>query len=102
MSRVVHAVAAAVLVVVLAGACTNSSNNQANQESTRVRTRLEESFSRDQVTCLLDALEPADVKALAATKDLDPKSKLLERYSQSLRTCVIGFQAPVTSTTAGS
>lgn len=94
---------AAVGVALLASAgCASDPPSPAEQRERNVRARLEASFSRAQVTCILDRLEADDLRALDSTGSLEADAAELRAFGDALAVCVadVELDASTTSTTA--
>lgn len=85
----------------LAG-CSDEAPDPAEARQERVETRLRDSFSAAQARCIVERLDPAAVRALDRTADLEAESVAMVAYSEAVTACVADPDAPPpeTSTTA--
>jgi glycogen debranching enzyme len=81
---------------VLLGSCSSEPPDPAEQRRDRVAERLEETFSRQQASCIVDRLDDDVIAALDAedaTAPLDAESSELLAYTDALLACVAGEDA---------
>lgn len=98
-------VAVAVAVALGVAGCSGSETDPAQARQDRVEKRLRESFSATQARCIVDHVDPAVVRALDRSVDLDADASVMRSYSDAVTACVTDPEAPTTSTsstTAGS
>lgn len=69
-------------------ACSGSEPTPAEARRARVEATLEETFSRAQVDCLLQRLDPESLATLDRSQDIDVDSPGLTAYSEALVSCV--------------
>lgn len=96
------AAALAALAALALGACTSDPPTAAEQRDQRVRDRLEVTFAKAQVDCIMDRLDDDTKDALDTTDDLPADSTALTGYSTALAACVTGDEPTTTSTTAAT
>lgn len=80
----------------LLGACSSEPPDPAEQRRDRVADRLDETFSRQQASCIIDRLDDDTVAALDAddaTAPLDAESSELLAYTDAVLGCVAGEDA---------
>ncbi len=94
--RIVALIVAASFLV---SACSGSEPTEAEARRARVEDRLEATFSRAQVDCLLDRLDGPALATLDRARDVDIDSPALASYSEALVSCVADPDG-TTSTTA--
>lgn len=92
-----RAITASVVTIVLAigsgstvAACSGSETDPAQERLERVEERLRSSFSDTQARCIVERADPAVIRALDRTVDLDPDSELVTAYSDAVAACVTG------------
>jgi hypothetical protein len=86
----------------LVAGCSSDPPDPAEVREQQVRDRLEATFSGQQASCILEALDEATIRALVRTTDLDADSDEFSRYSDAVTLCARGSSTPAaTTTTAG-
>ncbi|MCB0962364.1 MAG: hypothetical protein KDA98_03545 [Acidimicrobiales bacterium] len=80
--------AAAVAALALLAACTSDPPSPEEEREARIRDRLDETFSRAQVDCIVDQLDEPARTALDGEGALDADSEELAAYSLVLVDCV--------------
>lgn len=77
-------------------ACSGSDADPAQERQARVEERLRSSFSGTQARCIVERSDPAVIRALDRTVDLEPDSELMTAYSDAVATCVTDPAGPNT------
>ena len=97
------AVVALVLAVAvgLAG-CSDPEPDPTQVRQDRVEKRLRDSFSATQARCIVDRVDPAVVRALDRSVDLDADAAVMRAYSDAVTACVTDPDASTTSTEPGN
>jgi hypothetical protein len=70
------------------GACSDPPPDPGEARRTRVETRLRDSFSANQATCILERIDEPTLVALDRTADLDADSEPMATYSDAVVDCV--------------
>jgi hypothetical protein len=83
-------ITAVALVAVTAVGCASEPPDPATVREQQVRDRLEATFSDQQASCILDALDATTIRALVRTTDLDPDDEAFGRYSDAVAFCARG------------
>jgi hypothetical protein len=91
---------AALVVIAALGACGGSEQSPAEARRERVESRLRESFSGAQTTCILDRADDELLRALDRTRDLDADATALAAWSDVLVACVTDPDGTTTTTAA--
>lgn len=78
------------------GACSDPEPDPTQVRQDRVEKRLRASFSASQARCIVDRVDPAVVRALDRTADLDADTDIMRAYSAAVAACVTD---PTTTTT---
>ena len=79
--------ASALCAAVLVG-CASEPQDPADERRSRLRERIEATFTPAQASCILDELDDADVSAIVATAELATDDEALDAYSAAVATCV--------------
>lgn len=89
-----------VIAALLAGfvgvACSSPDTDPAQERQERVEERLRSSFSDTQARCIVDRSDPAVIRALDRTADLEPDNELMASYSEAVADCVTDPVGPTT------
>ncbi|CAN5197824.1 hypothetical protein BH20ACT3_BH20ACT3_05530 [soil metagenome] len=85
----VRAMLCAVVLTAGLGACSDPPPDPEEARRARVETRLRDSFSANQATCILERLDEPTLVALDRTGDLDADSDPMTTYSQAVADCII-------------
>lgn len=70
------------------GACSDPPPDPDEARRTRVETRLRDSFSANQATCILERIDEPTLVALDRTADLNADSEPMATYSEAVVDCV--------------
>lgn len=92
------AVGACLLALLAVTGCSEDEPDPVAERLDRLQGRLEQTFSRDQASCIVGELEPAEVQRLLASTDLPTDDGAFAAYSAAVRSCVVG--APTTTAAA--
>lgn len=91
------------LALLLLAGCASDPPDPAEVRLGQVRDRLEATFSDAQADCIVDALDDATIRALAADEDLAADDEQFTQYSNVVLLCSRDAVDPseVTTTTTG-